>query len=110
MHVRPRIQQPQREHRSDCGMRNDHHRAGKECRLLLWPHTAVIVAAALLVSGCGEPDTAVDKADVKTVVAANNEFTVDIYRQLKERSGNIFLSPFSVYGVLAMTCAGARGQ
>jgi serpin B len=48
-------------------------------------------------------------AQVAVVVASNNAFAFDLYRQLAGQSGNLFLSPYSVELALAMTCAGARG-
>jgi serpin B len=48
-------------------------------------------------------------AEVQPVVAANNQFALDLFRQLGGRSGNLFFSPYSIHKVLAMTGAGARG-
>ena len=52
------------------------------------------------------------KADrsLQTVVKGNNDFGFDLYRQLKNKEGNIFFSPYSISSALAMTYAGARGQ
>lgn len=43
------------------------------------------------------------------VVWGNNEFAFDLYKKLRGREGNLFLSPFSISTALAMTYAGARG-
>src|SRR5580765_7645656 len=51
---------------------------------------------------------AVDPADVKAAVAANNAFAVDLYRELSAKRGNLFVSPYSISSALAMTYAGAR--
>jgi serpin B len=41
---------------------------------------------------------------------ANNAFAVDLYGQVRDQPGNLFLSPYSVSTALAMTAAGARGE
>lgn len=38
------------------------------------------------------------------------EFAVDLYKRLAVEKGNLFLSPYSVAGVLAMAYGGARGK
>jgi serpin B len=53
------------------------------------------------------PDLAEDRA---TAVDGNNAFAVDLYGQLRNRSGNLFFSPESISTALAMTYAGARGE
>ena len=40
----------------------------------------------------------------------NNEFALALYAQLRNRPGNLFLSPFSIRTALAMAQAGARGN
>ena len=51
-------------------------------------------------------------APEKITVKANSNFAFDLYRQLaKENDGkNLFFSPYSVSGALAMTAEGARGE
>jgi serpin B len=50
-------------------------------------------------------DTALD-----TLVAGNNEFALELYRQLSAGDdGNLFFSPYSLSVALAMTYAGAEG-
>lgn len=44
------------------------------------------------------------------LVAANNKFTADIYKQVKGKDGNLFLSPYSVSSALSMLYAGAKGN
>ena len=46
------------------------------------------------------------------VVAANNDFAMDLYDQIRSKSvgKNIFFSPFSVSSALAMVYAGADGN
>jgi serpin B len=48
-------------------------------------------------------------ADVPALVKGNNAFALDLYARLRERKGNLFLSPYSLSTALAMTSAGARG-
>jgi serpin B len=51
-------------------------------------------------------DTALD-----TLVAGNNEFALELYRQLSANDdGNLFFSPYSLSVALAMTYAGAEGS
>ena len=48
--------------------------------------------------------------DVNSVVAANNQFALDLYSKYKSNDGNVFFSPYSISTALAMTYEGARGQ
>lgn len=47
-------------------------------------------------------------SDVDQVVQGNNDFAFDLYAELRTRSGNLFISPYSISSALAMTWAGAR--
>jgi len=51
-----------------------------------------------------------DKTDKEIAVEDNNRFALDLYSQVKEEDGNLFLSPFSISTALAMTYAGAGGN
>ena len=51
-----------------------------------------------------------DRTSLTRLVAGNNGFAVDLYRQLSKAQGNLFCSPFSLSSALAMTFAGARGN
>jgi serpin B len=46
----------------------------------------------------------------QAVVTANNQFALDLYRQLQGTVDNVFLSPYSINKTLAMAYAGARGD
>ena len=48
--------------------------------------------------------------DLKSFAAANNEFAVGVYKELRECEGNLFFSPYSIRTALAQAYAGARGQ
>jgi serine protease inhibitor len=53
---------------------------------------------------------AAETNNVKSLVAGNTAFALDLYGQLKGAEGNLFFSPYSVSTCLAMTHAGARGE
>ena len=48
--------------------------------------------------------------DVRTLVAENNRFAVDLYGRLRATSGNLFFSPYSISTALAMTYGGSRNR
>jgi serpin B len=49
-------------------------------------------------------------ADVAAVVRGDNQFALDLYKQLRDEKGNLFFSPYSISTALAMTYAGAKGD
>lgn len=69
----------------------------------------VCALAAAFSSFCSRV-SAIDKADIDSIVAGNNSFAFDLYRQLARDKGNLFFSPYSISSALAMTYAGARGE
>ena len=48
--------------------------------------------------------------ETKSLAAANNEFALDLYQQLKSGQGNLLYSPYSLFQALTMVYAGARGD
>ena len=61
-----------------------------------------LAVTAVRAAGLGAP--------VKAQVQGNNAFALDLYARLKDKPGNLFLSPYSISTALAMTYAGARGN
>ena len=68
-------------------------------------------AAMMLLLVVCSSTRAASPEDIAAVVSGNNQFAIDLYRQLADSSAdNLFLSPYSVSTALAMTYAGARGN
>ncbi|PPD57351.1 serpin family protein [Dehalogenimonas etheniformans] len=83
----------------------------------------IILAAAMLFSGCAKPtygeELKSDKArlisnasasDTAALVAGNTDFAMALYQVLREQDGNLFYSPYSISEALAMTWGGARNE
>jgi serpin B len=51
-----------------------------------------------------------EKTDLRLLVEGNNQFALDLYRQLSTQEGNLIFSPFSISTALGMTYTGARGE
>ncbi len=76
-----------------------------------FPSTQTIVGLILCaVVFCPVSGLAWEGESLSGIVQANNAFAVDLYRQLKSKEGNLFISPYSISSALAMTYAGARGK
>lgn len=48
--------------------------------------------------------------DRAKAVAATSQFTIDLYKAIRDRDGNIFCSPLNVAAALEMAALGARGE
>jgi len=73
---------------------------------------AGIVAACLCIAAncmAVEPNQPASPRGEQAIVEGNNKFALELYGKLKDRQGNLFLSPYSISTALAMTYAGARG-
>lgn len=46
----------------------------------------------------------------KELINGNNQFSIDLYKQLRSEKDNLFFSPYSISSAFAMTAVGARGQ
>lgn len=60
--------------------------------------------------GHGTGVLASDSDDKAAAVEGNNRFAFNLYSQVKQNDGNLFISPFSISTALAMTYAGAGGN
>jgi serpin B len=57
------------------------------------------------------PSPVVNADNARAVADANNRFAFDLYTRLvKDESGNIFISPYSISSALAIACEGAKGE
>jgi serine protease inhibitor len=55
-------------------------------------------------------DRIVHIKEVRSVAKSNDQFSIKLCNLLKEKEGNLSMSPFSVSGVMAMVSAGAGGN
>ncbi len=85
-------------------------------RTVLIACVALLAGTVLIVGGravsreAEEVRPPITTEESAAVVAANNEFALELYAKLRTAQGNIFFSPYSISSALAMTYAGARGQ
>ncbi|NTV22866.1 MAG: serpin family protein [Nanoarchaeota archaeon] len=73
-----------------------------------------IIAAMILFAGCApsfeEADDSLATPDkILQVAQGNNGFAFDLYRIYKEKDGNLFYSPYSIYANMAIAYEGAAG-
>ncbi len=76
------------------------------------PATKVVPQASAFVQS-NKPRLAMapaSNADLTPLVAGNNAFAFDLYRQIGKSDGNLFYSPYSISLALAMTYAGAQDE
>jgi serpin B len=79
----------------------------------VWRLLPLLAATVLAGDGAkaGVDVMATDKPDsVGPVVEENTRFAFDLYGRLRAKTGNRFISPYSISIALAMTYAGARGE
>ena len=85
-----------------------------------------ILGFSLIMVSCGMTQPSIDESqdnksvpaimvtdnnqDLQKLIADNNQFAFDLYGQLKNNSGNLFFSPYSISTALAMTYAGSRNN
>jgi serpin B len=77
----------------------------------------LLVLSAILLSGIFTAPLAtsikaapLEQSVRENIVQGNTAFAVQLYRELGDKEGNLFFSPYSVSAVLGMTYAGARGN
>jgi len=69
--------------------------------------TAVILTPLV----CNGQESEVPGADpARELASGNSAFALDLYQALRDRPGNLFISPYSVSSALALTYGGARGN
>jgi serpin B len=56
------------------------------------------------------PCTAAERNEARLLARGNNQFAVDLYKQVSSEKSNMFFSPYSISTALAMTYAGAGGR
>jgi serpin B len=64
----------------------------------------------LPVAACAMESATNATSDQAKAAQGNNAFAIELYRQLRKQSGNLFFSPESISTALAMTYAGARAD
>ena len=68
----------------------------------------VILPALVLTLGLrAEPPAAKEGPSTNPIVQGNNQFALELFAKLREKEGNLFLSPYSISTALGMTYAGA---
>ena len=72
------------------------------------PQKAEIALAPSSVQHDTSPSVAADA--LVELNAGNTNFAYDLYQAIREKSGNLCYSPFSISTALAMVYAGARGE
>lgn len=91
-------------------------RFGITSRLKLWLGwglaflVVVMLGWAFVGGGRGTPRPFQPSTDVKSAVESNTTFALDVYRTMKEKPGNLFVSPYSISTALGMVLAGAKGR
>lgn len=71
---------------------------------------AILSAGMAIAVSYAGLDVKTPDPDSQVLVDGNTHFALDLYAQLREQDGNLFVSPLSISSALAMTYAGARGN
>jgi serpin B len=69
-----------------------------------------LALAMLVSSGPAAQEPTGNAAAIAAVAESANRFAIDLYQELDDADGNLFLSPYSIYTLLAMLSAGAGGE
>jgi len=72
--------------------------------------TLALTALAAAPAACTPEDPSVGVDFQELLVNGNTRFALDLYGQLSQEEGNLFISPYSVSTALAMTWSGARND
>jgi serpin B len=70
----------------------------------------IVMLLVLPMGSMSKAEAASGEKGAGQVVEGNSEFALDLYARLRQRPGNLFLSPYSISTALAMTYAGAQGE
>lgn len=89
-------------------MKRSHGRA-VSVMLCAWVLSARLLVASGSVEDQG-PQASPGAGDMQAIVERSNALGLRLYRELKERDGNLVFSPIAIYHSLAMAYLGARGQ
>src|SRR5688572_24920185 len=70
----------------------------------------VLIFFLALMIGCSSSATdTLTPEQIRIDSSDNNQFAVDLYKELSKHEGNFVFSPYSIHSALTMTYAGAAG-